>query len=50
MWAHKRVYVGVNLISDDVAPLELGGESVETVKEFRYLESLTEAHGRITGY
>jgi len=36
-------------IIDDAAPLELGGRSIEVVKEFKYLRSLIEVHGGMTG-
>ena len=39
----------MNLTAEDIASLELGGGSVEVVKEFKYLGSLVEAHGRMTG-
>ena len=45
----KLLVAGANLTTDDVAPLELGGGSVEVVKEFKYLGSLIEAHGGMTG-
>ena len=35
-------------IARDLASLELGGGSVEVVKEFKYLGSFIEAHGRMT--
>ena len=45
----KLLVAGVHLTTGDLASLELGGGSVEVVKEFKYLGSLIEAHGRMTG-
>ena len=45
----KLLVAGANLTADDVTPLELGGGSVEAVKESKYLGSLIEAHGGMTG-
>ena len=45
----KLLVAGVHLATEDLASLELGGGSVEVVKEFKYLGSLIEAHGRMTG-
>ena len=38
----------MHLTAEDVASLELGGGSVEVVKEFKCLGSLTEAHDTMT--
>ena len=35
--------------ANDIAPLELGGGSVEMVKEFKYLGSLIKACGGVSG-
>ena len=40
---------GTDLTIDDVSPFELGSGSVEVAKEFKYLGSLIEAHGGMTG-
>ena len=45
----KLFVAGADLTIDDVSPLELGGGSVETVKEFKYLGSLIEARSGMTG-
>ena len=45
----KLLVAGVHLATGGLASLELGGGSVEVVKEFKYLGSLIEAHGRMTG-
>jgi len=44
----KLLVAGANLTIDDVAPLEVGGGSVEVVKEFKYLGSLIKACGGMT--
>jgi len=44
----KLLVAGANLTIDDVAPLELGGGSVEVVKECKYLGSLIEVRGEMT--
>ena len=45
----KLLVAGVHLTTGDLASLELGGGSVEVVKEFKYLGSLIEVHSRMTG-
>ena len=45
----KLLVAGVHLTTGDLASLELAGGSVEVVREFKYLGSLIEAHGRMTG-
>jgi len=40
---------GAYLTANNVAPLELGGGSVKVVKELKYLESLIEACGWVSG-
>ena len=45
----KLLVAGVHLTTRDLASLELGGGSVEVVKEFKYLGSLIEANGGMTG-
>ena len=45
----KLLVAGVHLMTGDLASLKLGGGSVEVVKEIKYLGSLIEAHGRMTG-
>ena len=45
----KLLVAGVHLTTGDLASLELGGGSVEVVKEFKYLGSLIESHGGMTG-
>ena len=44
-----RLVAGVELSPVDVAPLQLNGGAAETVREFKYLESLVKATGRMTG-
>ena len=39
----------VGLSPADMVPLQLSGGTVEVVKEFKYLGSLVEATGRMTG-
>ena len=45
----KLLVSGVHLTTGDLTSLELGGGSVEVVKEFKYLGSHIEAHGGMTG-
>ena len=45
----KLLVAGANFTANDVAPLELSGGSVEVVKEFKYLGSLIEACGGVSG-
>ena len=45
----KLLVAGVELCPVDLAPLQLNGGAVEVVREFKYLGSLVEASGRMTG-
>jgi len=45
----KLLVAGANLTANDIAPFELGGGSVKVVKEFKYLGSLMEACGGVSG-
>ena len=45
----KLLVAGVELSPIDLAPLQLNGGAVEVVREFKYLGSLVEASGRMTG-
>ena len=40
-------WLGLDLLNDDLAPLELGGGLVEMVEQFKYLRSLVEASGGV---
>ena len=45
----KLLVAGVELSPFDLAPLQLNGGAVEVAREFKYLGSLVEASGRMTG-
>jgi len=45
----KLLVAGANLTVNDVAPLKLGGGSIEVVKELKYLGSVIEACGGVSG-
>jgi len=45
----KLLVAGANFTANVVAPLELGGGSVEVAKEFKYFRSLIEACGGVLG-
>ena len=45
----KLLVAGVELFPVDLAPLQLNGGAVEVVRQFKYLGSLVEASGRMTG-
>ena len=45
----KLIVAGVRLSSTDMAPLQFDGGAIEVIKEFKYLESLVEATGTMTG-
>ena len=45
----KLLFAGAELSPVDLAPLQFNGGAVELVREFKYLRSLVEASGRMTG-
>ena len=45
----KLLVAVVELSPVDLAPLQLNGDAVEVIREFKYLGSLVEASGRMTG-
>ena len=45
----KLLVAGVELFPVDVAPLQLNGGTAVVVREYKYLGSLVEASGRMTG-
>lgn len=48
LYETKLLDAVVGLFSDNVAPMQMSGGTLEVLKEFQYLGSLVEAAGRMT--